>query len=219
VAEGDGAAFGMVLAARSVTQRRAIVQRAGPQLCNRLDGSSRQRALRFADVSTSLRAVSAPAPHLTLADRIAPSVRIRRATPGDLEALVALENSSFALDRLSERQLQRHLDSLSAEILVAVREYRLAGAAVLFFRRGSDTARLYSIAVAASERGNGIGEALLLAAERAAAKRGCHRLRLEVRHDNAAARRLYERRGYRHFGSYAGYYQDGHDARRYEKTL
>jgi ribosomal-protein-alanine N-acetyltransferase len=147
------------------------------------------------------------------------SVRIRRATMGDLDALVALENSSFAIDRMSARQLRRHLESLSAEILVAMREYRLAGAAMLFFRRGGRVARLYSIAVAASERGNGIGEALLAAAERAARKRGCRRLRLEVRSDNAGARRLYERHGYRHFGSHAAYYEDGHDAWRYEKIL
>lgn len=145
--------------------------------------------------------------------------RIRRATDADLAALVELENASFALDRMSARQLRRHLDSGSARILAATRGSRLAGAAVLFFRRGSRAARLYSIAVAADARGRGIGEALLEAAERAAVRRGCDRLRLEVRVDNAAAQRLYERRGYRRFGRLAAYYEDGHDAWRYEKIL
>jgi len=120
---------------------------------------------------------------------------------------------------MSERQLRRHLESLSAEILVATRGRRLVGAAVVFFRRSSDIARLYSIAVAASERGNGLGEALLARAAHTAHRRGGRRLRLEVRSDNQAAQRLYERLGYRHFGSHSAYYEDGQDAFRYEKRL
>ncbi|HEY0179672.1 MAG TPA: GNAT family N-acetyltransferase [Dokdonella sp.] len=145
--------------------------------------------------------------------------RIRRATLVDLGALVELENASFDVERLSPRQLRRHLESLSAEVLVAVRERRVVGAAVLFFRRTSPIARLYSIAVAADQRGRGLGAALLAAAERAARRRGGRALRLEVRVDNPAAQRLYERRGYRRFGARAAYYEDGADALRYEKRL
>jgi ribosomal-protein-alanine acetyltransferase len=146
-------------------------------------------------------------------------VRIRRAADADLVALLELENASFAGDRMTSRQWRRHLRSDSARVLVAVRARRLAGAAVLFFRLRSRVARLYSIAVAADARGQGIGEALLEAAERAASRRGCDRLRLEVRVDNAGAQRLYERRGYRRFGRRAAYYEDGHDAWRYDKRL
>lgn len=146
-------------------------------------------------------------------------IRIRRAFAADLDALVALENASFAVERMSARQWRSHLDSRSAEVLVAVRERRIAGAAVLFFRRGSRVARLYSIAVAASDRGRGIGERLLAAVESGARRRGCRVLRLEVRADNASAQRLYERTGYRRFGLRAAYYEDGHDALRYEKRL
>lgn len=67
---------------------------------------------------------------------------IRRATIGDLEALIELENTSFAIERMSARQLRRHLESLSAEIFVATRERRVVGAAVLFFRRSNHVARL-----------------------------------------------------------------------------
>ncbi|MGB3840666.1 MAG: GNAT family N-acetyltransferase, partial [Rhodanobacter sp.] len=49
--------------------------------------------------------------------------------------------------------------------------------------------------------------------------RGCDRLRLEVRPDNAAAIRLYERAGFRRFGAYRRYYEDGTDAWRYEQAL
>lgn len=161
----------------------------------------------------------APARHRPSLRNALSDAHVRRATDHDLGALVALEQASFALDRMSERQWHRHLDSLSADVLVAVREQRIVGAAVMFRRRGSDIARLYSIAVAASERGSGIGAVLLDAVEQAAHRQGSRRLRLEVRSDNAAAQRLYESRGYRQFGAHRGYYEDGQDARRYEKVL
>jgi ribosomal protein S18 acetylase RimI-like enzyme len=149
----------------------------------------------------------------------ASAARVRRATVDDLPALVALERATFSLDRMSERQWRRHLDSTSAEVLVAVRERRLIGAAIVFYRRGRDIARLYSIAGAAGARGSGTGAILLAAVEQAARRRGSWRLRLEVRADNAAARRLYERAGYRLFGMHRAYYEDGADAQRYEKSL
>ena len=151
--------------------------------------------------------------------RSALAAHIRRATIDDLDDLVALENSSFAAERMSARQWRRHLESLTAEVLIATRERRTVGAAVVFFHRGSDIARLYSVAVAAPERGNGLGEALLVRAAYAARRRGARRMRLEVRSDNHTAQRLYERRGYRHFASRDHYYEDGQDALRYEKRL
>lgn len=146
-------------------------------------------------------------------------VRVRRATAADLDALVELENAAFAVERISARQMRRHLDSVSAEVFVATRARRLIGAAVVFFRRGSGVARLYSIAVAASERGQRIGETLLMAAEQAARKHGSAVMRLEVRVDNGVAQRLYERHGYHQIGSRDGYYEDGQAALRYGKRL
>lgn len=145
--------------------------------------------------------------------------RIRRATPVDLPALLALERSAFTTDHLSPRQYRQHLDSPTALVLAAVDRSGLLGKAVVFFRSNSGIARLYSIAVAHGARGRGIGEALLMQAERAARRRGAKRMRLEVRQDNAAAMRLYERRGYVRFGARSGYYEDGADAWRYEKRL
>lgn len=145
--------------------------------------------------------------------------RIRRATPADLDALVALEQAAFTTDHLSRRQYRRHLHGASALVLAASVHSQLCGKAVVFFRRNSDIARLYSIAVAESARGRGLGERLLQAAEAASRRHGARCMRLEVRQDNAAAMRLYERQGYRRFGAYPGFYEDGADAWRYEKAL
>jgi [ribosomal protein S18]-alanine N-acetyltransferase len=145
--------------------------------------------------------------------------RIRRATPMDLPALLALEHGAFTTDHLSPRQYRQHLVSPTALVLVAVDESGLLGTALVFFRRESDLARLYSIAVAHGARGRGVGEALLAEVEHAARQRGATRMRLEVRQDNGAAMRLYERRGYMRFAERPGYYEDGGHAWRYEKEL
>ena len=134
------------------------------------------------------------------------SVRVRRAEMSDLDDLVMLEDQTF--------------DSDSALVLVASANHRnFLGTAVVFFRKGSHVARLYSIASKPEARGKGVGAALLDAVETAARQRRCRVVRLEVREDNAGAVRLYERLGYRLIGHYPHYYQDGTHAWRYEKSL
>ena len=145
--------------------------------------------------------------------------RIRHAMPADLPALVALERRAFSTDHLSPRQYRHHLGNPAALVLAAVDGTGLLGKAVVFFRKGSDIARLYSIAVDDAARGRGIASVLLHAIERGVRKRGCARLRLEVRQDNPGAIRLYEKLGYRRFAAIAGFYEDGADAWRYEKRL
>ncbi|WP_329741929.1 N-acetyltransferase [Dyella sp. A6] len=148
------------------------------------------------------------------------AVRIRRADITDLDDLVALEQTTFDSDRLSRTQYRRHLDSDSALVLVAMADHRhLLGCAVVFFRRGSRVARLYSIASRDEARGRGVGTALLGAAETAARRRHCREVRLEVRAGNTDAIRLYERHGYHRLGPLPGYYEDGTDGWRYGKPL
>lgn len=145
--------------------------------------------------------------------------RIRRARVGDLDALVALEEASFDHDRVSRTQWRRHLRSESACVLVAERSGKVLGCLLLFFRRGTRRARLYSIAIAHAARGQGLGAALLEAAEREARRRGCESMRLEVRTDNSSAIALYEKRGYIRRKREPGFYENGMDAWRYQKPL
>ena len=148
-----------------------------------------------------------------------PAVHIRTAHRDDLDALVDLENRSFVTDRVSRAQYRRHLDSPTAIALIAEADGQRVGSALVFVRRGSRRARLYSIAIDHHARGMGVGGALFEAAEAAALDRGRDRLYLEVRDDNAVAIRLYESRGYAHVGTLKAFYEDGAPARRYEKTL
>jgi [ribosomal protein S18]-alanine N-acetyltransferase len=148
-----------------------------------------------------------------------PGFDIRNACSADVDALQRLEAASFRSDRLSRRSLAALTKSPSAAFLVACRGATLLGYAVLLFRRGTKAARLYSIAVTADEAGRGVGSRLLSAAEDAARKRSAARLRLEVRADNPAAIRFYERRGYEQVGQRAGYYEDGMTALLFSRPL
>lgn len=149
------------------------------------------------------------------------AVRVRPAVISDLDDLVALEDATFDSDRVSRAQFRRHLDSDSARVLVASANHRrFLGNALVFFRKNSKVARLYSIASLPEARGKGVGTALVEAAELVARERQCAALRLEVRTDNHTAMRLYERMGYHRFGAaLAAFYEDGSDAFRYEKQL
>ena len=144
---------------------------------------------------------------------------VRRAGIADLDALVDLEQRSFAGDRMSRRQYRRHLASETARVLVACDRSRLLGSAVLFFRQRSTAGRLYSLATDPLARGRGVGRALLDAVVDAGRQRGCQVLGLEVRSDNHAAIALYERAGWLRVGRYASYYEDGADAWRYRLRL
>lgn len=147
-------------------------------------------------------------------------VRVRRAEISDLDDLVMLEQRSFDSDRMSRAQYRLHLASDSARVLVA-RAHRghLLGSAVVFFRKRSGVARLYSLASQPEARGKGVGTALVEAAEAAARQRHCRALRLEVRTGNQVATALYERMGYQRIGFLEGYYEDGTDGWRYERQL
>jgi ribosomal protein S18 acetylase RimI-like enzyme len=56
---------------------------------------------------------------------------------------------------------------------------------------------IHDLAVLPDQRGKGVGQALLAAAQAEAQAAGCCKLTLEVQEDNAPARRLYERFGFR----------------------
>ncbi|MEZ2332757.1 peptidase C39 family protein [Mesorhizobium sp. RCC_202] len=144
---------------------------------------------------------------------------IRKARASDVDDLAAIEKAVFSSDRLSRRSFRQLIERETANMLVAENEGRVAGHAVVLFRKGSGVARLYSIAVSPFFGRLGIGRQLLDAAEDAAFEHDRLLLRLEVREDNDRAIRIYEQAGYRKLGREPDYYEDGATALRYEKTL
>ncbi|MEK6771353.1 MAG: GNAT family N-acetyltransferase [Pseudomonadota bacterium] len=147
-----------------------------------------------------------------------PEGRVRRARRGDIAGLLALE-SHFPTDRLSRANFRHLLTRGHADLLVFEQDARVVGDAVILYRRGTHTARLYSLVTNPAHRGQGIATRLIAAAERAARHRRCNRICLEARPGNRAAIGLYRALGYYAAGRRAGFYEDGRDALVLEKHL
>ena len=146
--------------------------------------------------------------------------RLRPAQLSDLDALLALENATFTSDLLSRRRMRHWIEADNGIFVVAVdKSGTIAGSTLLFTPRDSDSARLYSLAIAKAARGQGLGSRLIRELEKRSRKAGFKRIHLEVAHDNTAARSLYEKLGYRQVRSIPAFYEDGKDAWRMEKAL
>ena len=147
------------------------------------------------------------------------SLQFRHATGDDLDALVKLENRCFTEDRISRRSFRRFLDMPRDRLIVAVAGEEMMGYCLVLMSAATRLARIYSVAVSPSERGRNIGEQLVREAEAAAVDAGRIVMRLEVREDNTPAIRLYQRLGYRQFGTYRDYYEDHGTALRFERRI
>ncbi len=139
-----------------------------------------------------------------------PSIAHRPAAGRDAAAIARLEELSFA----PAWSLQMVAESLAAPGTHAWVATDTGGRMLGFalFRRIGDEAELLRLATEPALRRRGIASGLLaasLAGIRELAVSSCW---LEVRVDNLAARRLYERFGFRVAGRRPGYYADGVDA-------
>jgi ribosomal-protein-alanine acetyltransferase len=139
-------------------------------------------------------------------------LEIRPGRPDDVATLREIECTVFDLEQLTAPSFRRYMTLAGADLLVATRDGDLIGYGILSYRRGSARGRLISLAVATYGTGRGIGTALLLALHARARDRGMKTIRLEVRRDNLAAIRLYDRAGYAKIGEKPAYYADFCDA-------
>ena len=144
---------------------------------------------------------------------------IRPANLEDLDALVAIENRAFAIDRFTRRSFRYLLTKANAATLIDERDGRICGYANLLFNIGTSLARLYSLAIDPAYQGKGIGHGLTAAAEQVALEKDCITLRLEIRKDNIPSISFFEKHGYRQFGVLKDYYEDHMEGLRYEKSL
>jgi ribosomal protein S18 acetylase RimI-like enzyme len=159
-------------------------------------------------------------PQHRAARRKPPSLRLRRASIGDLAELLTIERQSFRSDRIGPRNLRRWILGERSTVLTASAHGTIFGYVAVQFRGTTgDLARIPSIAVRRGARGLGIGTALMKRAEKAATGAGRTRIRLEVRLSTRRAVALYRALGYRKLRDLPAYYADGGDAMRMEKTL
>lgn len=134
-------------------------------------------------------------------------------TPGDIEAVLPMEQALFGEESWSRQMLEGELaeQPRSRYYVVADDEGVITGYAGLMVAGAQ--ADVLTIAVAAGRWGLGTGSALLEALLAEAQRRGCTEVFLEVRIDNTRAQRLYRRYGFTQIGVRKGYYQpSGTDA-------
>jgi putative acetyltransferase len=96
----------------------------------------------------------------------------------------------------------------SARFFVARRDGKALGCMALV-RTGPDKGELKRCFVAATARGQGVGGALLLRAEKAAREDGLRAIQLETGNLNHAALRLYRGSGYHDRGPFGNYPDNG----------
>lgn len=132
---------------------------------------------------------------------------IRTATPADLPNIMAIENASFPSDAWPESAMAAELESPYGRYIVAEDDGRLTGYAGLRHLPGGSDSDVQTIAVAAAERGRGLGRDLLKELLDTARARNAKEVFLEVRADNPIAQKLYESEGFVEIGRRARYYQ------------
>ncbi|WP_240487374.1 ribosomal protein S18-alanine N-acetyltransferase [Actinomadura flavalba] len=128
-------------------------------------------------------------------------------TADDLDAVHALERVLFPDDAWTMGMLRGELRDQPAtrHYVVAEEDGQIVGYAGLAAAGGQ--ADVQTIGVRADQRGKGLGAALLTELLAEAGRRRSEEVFLEVRADNPAAQRLYERFGFVRIGLRRGYYQ------------
>jgi ribosomal-protein-alanine N-acetyltransferase len=142
-----------------------------------------------------------------LSSTIKVEATIRPGVAGDISAVAAIEQDSFA-DPWSERSFEELLVSRAAIFLVATRPDSEIIFGYVIGYAVSDQAEILNLAVIGSARRHGIGGALLDAAIEAVSERGAPEIFLDVRESNKAALGLYRSRGFAEFGLRQRYYRN-----------
>lgn len=131
---------------------------------------------------------------------------VREATDRDIDGVSQIEQASFS-DPWPRGGFEPLLRAPRCLFVVADRGEGEPVAGYSIVRWIEDEAELLNIAVSCPERGKGIGGELLDYVVRALEERGIRHIFLEVRDSNAAARALYQSRGFRELARRTGYYR------------
>ena len=146
---------------------------------------------------------------------------IRAATREDIAAMAQLALATPSAAIWTEAQYQEMFNPAAAVLRHAVifeEAISIVGFAVA--RAGADDWELENIVVRSNAQRRGRGAELLSAVIEQARIEGAKYFRLEVRESNLAARRLYEKCGFRVEGRRRGYYRDpAEDAILYRRDM
>lgn len=136
------------------------------------------------------------------------SWELRRASADDLDAIMAIEDATFAGDAWSRASMRAELAGPHSYYLVATApEGAVEGYAGLMAPRGAGQADIQTIAVVGTARRRGLGRVLVQSLVTEARRRGASEVFLEVRADNPGAQQLYRALGFEQIAVRPHYYQ------------
>ncbi len=149
------------------------------------------------------------------------SITVQHASLKDLETLCKIEKECFTQEAFSKEQIAYFLKASNAVSLVAQVDGEIAGfiTGLIEQQRKTTIGHIYTIDVAPKYRRIGVGLKLLEEMEKCFAKKGAEACFLEVRINNLAARKLYQKHGYMELGKLNNYYARGIHGIRLKKKL
>ncbi|HEV2447246.1 MAG TPA: GNAT family N-acetyltransferase [Candidatus Sulfopaludibacter sp.] len=144
---------------------------------------------------------------------------IRHLQDRDLDRIEEIEQASFAKDAYDRKLFAEYRRKCGELFLVVLRGTRICGYMITCARADCSAAEVISLAVDPDFRGHGAASALIDSTLRRLRRRGIPRAGLMVKVTNVAARRFYEKWGFRRVRRVPGYYEDGKDGIRMRLEL
>ncbi|HKS68141.1 MAG TPA: GNAT family N-acetyltransferase [Candidatus Acidoferrales bacterium] len=128
-----------------------------------------------------------------------PTVRIRVATPADIEALIGVVNPAFVVEDFIEgtRTDAAHMaETMKAGEFLLAEDHSGRAVACVYVEVQGERAYMGMLAVEPPRQGTGLGRMMVAAAEDHCRGRGCRWMDLRVLSPRAALLPFYERLGY-----------------------
>ena len=139
-------------------------------------------------------------------------VKIEDASLRYLDRLFEIEEQCFTKEAFTKQQISYLLTDYNTISLVAKVNNEIAGFIILQLESEDDVVfgHIVTLNVATKYRRKGIAQTMLHETENILKSRGITESRLEVKQDNSAAIKLYQRLGYREIGKLDHYYGKKH---------
>jgi len=138
-------------------------------------------------------------------------ITVQHASLKDLETLYKIEKRCFTHEAFSKEQIAHFLKASNAVSLMAQVDSETVGFITGLIEQYGKTriGHIYTIDVVSKYRRTGVGLKLLEEIEKNFMKKGAEACFLEVRINNLAARKLYQKHGYIELGKLKNYYARG----------
>ncbi len=137
---------------------------------------------------------------------------IESASIRHLDRLYTIEKECFDKEAFTKQQIASLLSDYNSISLIAKISSEIVGFIIgmVYYERNTPVGHILTIDVALTYRKRGIAQKLLQGIEKIFRERGLRAVHLEVREDNIAALRLYQKLGYKKITKLENYYGNAH---------